>query len=139
MYIASDDFDVLGVDVALSDGAGNPIESGAAIETPANSSRWIYIATAAVATGTTVRIAVTTTRAVVDGSSVAHRVRDMPSRQIEQKTTSLLALGRASRFVVVMTGCPIRHSCGMLSGGVLEKQVTATQLRFEQGIEYMVR
>jgi hypothetical protein len=56
---ASDDFAVLGVDVALSDGDGNPLESGAALETPASSGRWVYMATSAVSTGTTVRIAVT--------------------------------------------------------------------------------
>jgi len=58
---ASDDFDVVGLDVALTDAEGNPIESGAAVETPANSGRWVYKATAAVPTGTTVRIAVTAT------------------------------------------------------------------------------
>ena len=57
--MASDDFDVLGVQVALTDGESNPIESGAKAETPANSTRWVYTATAAVETGTTVRIAVT--------------------------------------------------------------------------------
>jgi len=67
--MASDDFAVLGVDLSLSDGVGNPIalrqtqdasaKSGAAVETPPDSGRWVYSATAAVATGTTVRIAVT--------------------------------------------------------------------------------
>jgi len=57
--MASDDFDVLSVQVALTDGESNPLESGAAVETPANSTRWVYTATAAVETGTTVRIAVT--------------------------------------------------------------------------------
>jgi hypothetical protein len=56
---ASDDFEVTGVQVSLTDGDGNPIENGAAVETPANSGNWIYNATAAVASGTTVRIAVT--------------------------------------------------------------------------------
>ena len=56
---ASDDFEVLGVNVALTDGAGSPLESGAALETPADSGRWVYSATSAVATGTTVRIAIT--------------------------------------------------------------------------------
>ena len=56
---ASDDFGALGVNVALTDGAGSPLESGAALETPADSGRWVYSATSAVATGTTVRIAIT--------------------------------------------------------------------------------
>lgn len=34
-------------------------KSGTAVETPADSGRWLYTATATVATGTTVRIAVT--------------------------------------------------------------------------------
>ena len=55
IIMASDDFDVLGVQVALTDGESNPLESGAAVETPANSTRWVYTATAAVETGTTVR------------------------------------------------------------------------------------
>jgi hypothetical protein len=56
---ASDDFDVAGVRLALSDGGGSAIESGEAVETPTDSGRWVYTATAAVATGTLVRIAVT--------------------------------------------------------------------------------
>ena len=56
---ASDDFEVLTVNVALTDGEGNALESGAALETPAKSGRWVYTAASAVATGTTVRIAVT--------------------------------------------------------------------------------
>ena len=68
IIMASDDFDpstkvlrtsVQGVDVSLSDEAGAPIESGAAVETPADSGRWLYTATTTVTTGTTVRIAVT--------------------------------------------------------------------------------
>jgi len=67
---ASDDFDpstalragVVGVRVALSDADGNAIEEGTAVETPADSGRWaLRAATAAVDTGTTVRIAVTAT------------------------------------------------------------------------------
>jgi hypothetical protein len=58
IIMASDDFAVLGVDISLSDGVGNPIERGAAVETPPDSGRGVYIATVAVATGTTVRIAV---------------------------------------------------------------------------------
>lgn len=57
--MASDDFTVMAVQVTVSDSEGDPIESGAASESPANSGRWVYTATTAVATGTTVRIAVT--------------------------------------------------------------------------------
>jgi len=46
---------------SLTDGDGNAIESGDATQTPAGSGRWTYAATAAVATGTTVRIEVTAT------------------------------------------------------------------------------
>lgn len=56
---AHDDFDVTGVSVSLADAGGNPLESGEAVETPARSGRWVYTATAAAPTGTTVRIAVT--------------------------------------------------------------------------------
>lgn len=59
VIMAQDDFDVLSVQVALTDGDGNAIEDGAAAETPADSGRWVYTATADVETGTTVRIAVT--------------------------------------------------------------------------------
>lgn len=58
---ASDDFEVRGVNVSVADTGGAAIESGAAVETPPDSGRWVYTATAAVATGTTVRIAVTAT------------------------------------------------------------------------------
>ena len=59
IIMANDDFSVLSVDVALNDGDSNLLESGAAVENPAKSGRWVYAATSAVATGTTVRIAVT--------------------------------------------------------------------------------
>ena len=59
VIMASDDFDVLAVQVSLTDGDGNAIESGAALESPPDSGRWVYTATATVNTGTTVRIAVT--------------------------------------------------------------------------------
>jgi type 1 fimbria pilin len=58
---ASDDFDVVGVSVRLTDAEGHAIERGDAVETPVESGRWVYAATVAVATGTTVRIAVTVT------------------------------------------------------------------------------
>ncbi len=47
--------------MALTDADGNPIESGEVTETPPDSGRWMYTSTAAVTTGTTVRIAVTAT------------------------------------------------------------------------------
>jgi hypothetical protein len=59
IILAHDDFAVSAVQVALNDAAGNPIENGEAVETPAKSGRWLYTATAAVATGTQVRINVT--------------------------------------------------------------------------------
>jgi len=59
VILASDDFDVTGVRVAVTNAAGQAIEEGAATETPPNSGRWVYAATAAVPTGTTVRLAVT--------------------------------------------------------------------------------
>jgi hypothetical protein len=55
----SDDFDVASVQVALEDDAGAALEGGEATEDPPESGRWVYTATTAVATGTTVRIAVT--------------------------------------------------------------------------------
>ncbi len=58
---ASDDFDVATVAVTLTDADGNAIEDGAAVETPADSGRWIFTAGTAVATGMTVRIGVTAT------------------------------------------------------------------------------
>lgn len=58
---ATDDFDVAAVAVALTNAAGDVIEAGAAVETPADSGRWIYSAQTAVAAGTTVRIGVTAT------------------------------------------------------------------------------
>ncbi|MBC8509687.1 MAG: hypothetical protein H8D34_32980 [Chloroflexi bacterium] len=57
--MARDDFGVIAVHIEITDGDGNAIESGAAVETPADSGRWIYTVTANVGTGTDVRIAVT--------------------------------------------------------------------------------
>jgi hypothetical protein len=56
---AHDDFEVSAVNVALSNAAGDPLESGQATESPPKSGRWVYTATTAVATGTQVRINVT--------------------------------------------------------------------------------
>lgn len=55
--VAFDDVDVAGVAVSISQDDGTPIEDGAA--TMVSPGRWQYTATAAVPTGTTVRIAVT--------------------------------------------------------------------------------
>ena len=56
---ASDDFEVADVGVVLSQADGSPIEKGAAVETPAHSSRWVYTASVEVETGTTVQVMVT--------------------------------------------------------------------------------
>lgn len=56
---AHDDFEVIGVQVNISNASGQAIEGGGAVENPARSGRWIYAATTAVAQGTEVRIAVT--------------------------------------------------------------------------------
>ncbi len=58
---AHDDFDVTAVTVALTKADGSAIEEGAAAETPPDSGRWLYKATTAVPTGTSVKIAVTAT------------------------------------------------------------------------------
>ena len=58
---ASDDFGVVGVNLALTDADGQLIEEGAAVESPAKSGRWVYTAVSAVTADTTVRIAVTAT------------------------------------------------------------------------------
>lgn len=56
---ASDDIGVQKVEVAISDDQGNPLETGAAIETAAGSGQWVYTATAQGASA--VRIQVTAT------------------------------------------------------------------------------
>ncbi len=58
IVMAHDDFAVANVHVSISDGNGQAIESGEAVENPANSGRWVYAATTAVPAGTSVRIAV---------------------------------------------------------------------------------
>ncbi len=50
---AHDDFDVAGVSIVLADAGGGIIESGEAVETSADSGRWVYTATANVGVGTT--------------------------------------------------------------------------------------
>jgi hypothetical protein len=59
--LAHDDFAVVGVTVALANGNGQSIETGAATESAPGSGRWMYTATQAVPTGTTVRVTVTAT------------------------------------------------------------------------------
>jgi len=58
---AHDDFDVTALKVAVTQADGSAVEEGAATETPPKSGRWVYQATAAVPTGTTVKITVTAT------------------------------------------------------------------------------
>ena len=71
---ARDDFQVAGVTVNLADADGTVLESGEAVQTPANSGRWLYTATAAIATGTQVRVLVTATdRPGGTGSSEAQK------------------------------------------------------------------
>ena len=57
--LAHDDFQVQQVQVEMSNGAGNTLESGLAVQTPPASGRWLYTASSEVAPGETVRIAVT--------------------------------------------------------------------------------
>lgn len=56
---AHDDFEVVGVTVAIANASGQAIEDGPATETPAKSGRWVYTAKQAVPTGTQVRVTVT--------------------------------------------------------------------------------
>ena len=56
---AWDDFGVTGVEMTLTNPAGDLLERGAAVESPTGSGRWVYAATTAVAAGTTVRLTVT--------------------------------------------------------------------------------
>ncbi|MFZ1043905.1 MAG: hypothetical protein WAN58_21595 [Anaerolineales bacterium] len=56
---AHDDFAVVSVHVSITKFSGEAIESGKAVQTPLNSPRWTYTATATVPQGTAVRIAVT--------------------------------------------------------------------------------
>jgi hypothetical protein len=58
---AHDDFAVTEVNVAVTKADGSAVEEGAAAETPPKSGHWVYAATAAVPTGTAVRITVTAT------------------------------------------------------------------------------
>ena len=58
---ASDDFDVVGVSVAISDDAGALLEQGAAIVSTTEPGRWTYTATTTVAAGTHVSVQATAT------------------------------------------------------------------------------
>ena len=61
VVMAHDDFEVAAVKVSLSDAEGEALESGDALQTPPNSGRWIYTATATIASGAQVRVLVTAT------------------------------------------------------------------------------
>ena len=56
---ARDDFEVSSAQVEITYADGNPVESGAAVETPAKSGRWVYTASAAATADADARIAVT--------------------------------------------------------------------------------
>ena len=56
---AHDDFDVVAVKLAISDGGGTLIEEGSATEVVPDSGQWQYTATQAVPAGALVRLAVT--------------------------------------------------------------------------------
>ena len=59
--LASDDFEVAAVHVAISRESGEPIESGAAAKTAADPGRWMYTTTASAPPGTPVKIQVSVT------------------------------------------------------------------------------
>lgn len=58
---ASDDFDVVGVTVAIANASGDPIESGAAVKSTVDSGRWVYTTSTSVPEGTPIRVEVTAT------------------------------------------------------------------------------
>ena len=58
---ASDDFDVIEVEVSITDTEGRPIEHGPAAKSVADPGRWLYKATARVAPETAIRVEVTAT------------------------------------------------------------------------------
>jgi hypothetical protein len=58
---ASDDFDVVEVEVAISDTEGRPIENGSATKSSVDLGRWTYKATTRVAPETAIRVEVTAT------------------------------------------------------------------------------
>jgi hypothetical protein len=71
---AHDDFEVSAVKVSLTDADGTAIENGDALQSPPNSGRWVYTATAAIAAGAQVRVQVTATdRPGGAGSSEAQK------------------------------------------------------------------
>ena len=59
--VASDDFEVAAVHVAISRTTGEPIESGAAVISADGAGRWTYTATTSVTPGTPVKIDVSVT------------------------------------------------------------------------------
>ena len=59
--LASDDFEVAAVHVAISRESGEPIESGAAVKATDGSGRWLYTTTASAPPGTPVKIQVSVT------------------------------------------------------------------------------
>jgi hypothetical protein len=58
---ASDDFDVMAVDVAIFDASNVPIESGAAEQSANDLGRWVYTLTTPIPSGTHIRVEVTAT------------------------------------------------------------------------------
>ena len=59
--LASDDFEVAAVHVAISRESGEPIESGAAMKATDGTGRWMYTTTASAPPGTPVKIQVSVT------------------------------------------------------------------------------
>jgi len=55
---AHDDFEVAGVQLTLTSAEGESLESGAAVETPAGSGRWVYAAKVANDPGVLIHISV---------------------------------------------------------------------------------
>ena len=58
---ASDDFDVMSVEVALFDASDSLIERGAAVQSTTDSGRWIYTLSTSIPTGSPLRVEVTAT------------------------------------------------------------------------------
>ena len=59
--LASDDFEVAAVHVAISRESGEPIEAGAAVKTAADPGRWMYTTTSSAPPGAPVKIQVSVT------------------------------------------------------------------------------
>ncbi len=56
---AHDDFEVIGVTVAIRDAGGQPVENGSAVQNPPNSGRWTYTTTQTVSNMTGVQVTAT--------------------------------------------------------------------------------